>query len=387
MRDDVDTFSPVSFAPKDTGNPAVTREKPHQHPQYVPATPMQAPVLKGLSPSSFPSISAIRSHMVEVIRNHAVSFIRLEMARRVHSVLDTKSDAENIVPDIECLSETGKLESVIIGFPDNMMLGGHREIINATQEKNLSNGLMPTPSETVAEFIELKHVLEANGVNVLMPNYVDVQEQIYTRDIGFVIGKTFFVSGMAKAARKPEVAGIQHTIAGFPPENVIHIPDGMTIEGGDVIVDRGVVYIGVGQRTEGKAVDFMRDALKDSGLKVEPIYIKQPHEGEDSLHLDCTFMPVGEGYALIYPDAMRNIPQSIRNNYNWIIVTREEQENLGTNVLSLSPTKVLSRDSSVRLNEAMKKVGIEVIELKFDQAPINGGSFRCCSLPLKRSNF
>lgn len=313
-----------------------------------------------------------------------IKSLRLAMAQRVHSVLDEKRGIEKPITDVECLSETGKLISVVIGFPDNMMLGGPREIINLTQQESLRNGLIPTPERTIAEFVEFKGVLEAHGVSVLMPHYVDVQEQIYTRDIGFVVGKTFFVSGMAKAARKPEIAGIQHIIDGFSPENVVHIPEGMTIEGGDVIVDKGVVYIGVGQRTESKAIDFMCEQLKDSGLQVEPIYIKQPNDGEDSLHLDCTFMPVGDGYALIYPEAMKNIPESMRHNYQWIIVTREEQGNLGTNVLSLSPTTVLSRNSSTRLNDEMRRAGIEVIELTFDQAPLNGGSFRCCSLPLKR---
>lgn len=380
MRDDVDASPPISFGSREMAVPAVMRERPHQRPLYA-ATSAESDA------SALPGMNAVRSQMVETLRAQAVALIRLEMAQRVYSVLDTNRDVQDAVANVECFSETGKLESVVIGFPDNMMLGGHREIINLTQERNLKNGLMPTPGETVAEFVEFKRVLEEQGVQVLMPNYVDVQEQIYTRDIGFVIGKIFFVSGMAKAARKPEIAGIQHIIDSFSPENVVYIPEGITIEGGDVIVDRGVVYIGVGQRTEGKAVDFIREKLQGSGLRVEPIYIKQFDEGEDSLHLDCTFMPVGNGYALIYPDAMKNIPDSIWDNYSWIVVTREEQENLGTNVLSLSPTKVLSRPSSVRLNAEMQKVGIEVIELPFDQAPINGGSFRCCSLPLKRSSF
>ncbi len=380
MRNDVDVSPPISFDSREMAVTAVMGEGPHQRLLHV-STSTES------NSSVLPGMSAVRSQMVETLCARAVVFIRLEMAKRVHSVLDSKGDVKDVVPNVECFSETGKLESVVIGFPDNMMLGGHREIINFTQERNLRNGLMPTPDETVAEFVEFKRVLEEHGVNVLMPHYVDVQEQIYTRDIGFVIGRTFFVSGMAKAARKSEINGIGHIVAGFSSENVVHIPEGIIIEGGDVIVDKGVVYIGVGQRTEGRAVDFIREKLRDSGLRVEPIYIKQFDEGEDSLHLDCTFMPVGDGYALIYSDAMKNIPESMRDNYRWIVVTREEQGDLGTNVLSLSPTKVLSRSNSVRLNAEMRKVGIEVIELQFDQAPINGGSFRCCSLPLKRSSF
>ena len=303
---------------------------------------------------------------------------------RVRSVLDRRPHHE--IPDgVHCHSETGHLHSVILGYPDNMMRK-ERSVegaINGTEAKNIQRGIVPTPDETTAEFVGFKEVLELHGVDVYMPTELDVHEQIYTRDIGFSVGNIFFISNMAKVDRKDEIHGISHLVDHF--ETKIQVPEGINIEGGDIIVDKGVVYMGIGQRTGENAIPFMQKALEGTGLVLEPIYIKQPNEGEDSLHLDCTFMPVGEGHALIYPDAMRNIPDILKENYTFIVITREEQENLGTNVLSLSPQKVVSRHVATRINEEMRKAGLEVIELQFDQAPMNGGSFRCCTLPLKRS--
>lgn len=303
---------------------------------------------------------------------------------RVRSTLDRRPHHE--IPDgVHCHSETGHLHSVILGYPDNMMRK-ERSVegaINGTEAKNIQQGIIPTPEQTTAEFVGFKEVLELHGVDVYMPTELDVHEQIYTRDIGFSVGEIFFISNMAKADRKDEIHGISHLIDHF--ERKIQVPEGINIEGGDIIVDKGVVYMGIGQRTGENAIPFMQAALEGTGLVLEPIYIKQPEEGEDSLHLDCTFMPVGEGHALIYPEAMKNIPDSMKSNYQWIVVTREEQENLGTNVLSLSPQKVVSRHVATRINEEMRKAGLEVIELQFDQAPMNGGSFRCCTLPLRRN--
>ena len=100
------------------------------------------------------------------------------------------------------------------------------------------------------------------------------------------------------------------------------------------------------------------------------------------MHLDCSFLPVGDGHALIYPDGMRDIPAALRETYDLIEVTRDEQQRLGTNVLSLAPDCVISRQDSTRINAEMRSRGIEVVELPYSEPPKTGGSFRCCTLPL-----
>jgi N-dimethylarginine dimethylaminohydrolase len=102
--------------------------------------------------------------------------------------------------------------------------------------------------------------------------------------------------------------------------------------------------------------------------------------------MDCTFLPVGEHHCLIYPEGFHQMPKSIKNNYEWIEITREEQFHLGTNVLSVSPTEVISRHNAHRINEQLDKAGFKVIEVPFDDAPKGGGSFRCASLPLFRED-
>ncbi|MFW5653164.1 MAG: arginine deiminase family protein, partial [Planctomycetota bacterium] len=67
-------------------------------------------------------------------------------------------------------------------------------------------------------------------------------------------------------------------------------------------------------------------------------------------------------------------------------ITKEEQFELGTNVLSVSPTKIISRHSAKRINNRLRELGFDVIEVKFDETPKGGGSFRCSSLPLFRED-
>lgn len=302
----------------------------------------------------------------------------------IFSIIDSVGYRYETPDTLQCASETATLREVIIGYPDNMR--GHDEIINQTQQKFINDGDTPTPEATIREFEDFRRALEQHGIKVHMPIKLDMKEQIYARDIGFVIGDTFFVSNMARAPRKGEIDGIMHLLKKTP--KVVWIPENIFIEGGDIITDKGVVYMGIGQRTKPEAIDFMKKALNQisgGNLILEPVFMKPLDEGEDALHLDCAFMPIGENSALIYPEAMQRIPDSMRQ-YDWIPVTRDEQEALGTNVFSISPKQTISRNTATRINEEMRKHGIDVIELEFNEGPKCGGSFRCSTLPLVRDN-
>ena len=149
-----------------------------------------------------------------------------------------------------------------------------------------------------------------------------------------------------------------------------------------MVVDKGKVFIGIGQRTTLAGAAWLMQVAPD--FEIVPINLTGLDDGEDVLHLDCSFLPVGDHYALIYPDGLRDLPAALRESYEFIEVTREEQQSLGTNVLSLSPEVVISRVTSTRINKLLRERGLEVIEVPYSDPPKTGGSFRCCTLPLHR---
>lgn len=163
---------------------------------------------------------------------------------------------------------------------------------------------------------------------------------------------------------------------------VIHVPEEILIEGGDVIIHEGFIYVGISERTSRGAVDFL--AHKFPQFEVIDIPLRSRRSGHEILHLDCAFMPVGNKKALFYPGGFEEVPPAISRRYDLIEVTDKEQKELAVNVLSLSPQTVVSRSSASRVNALLRDAGLEIIELDFDEAPKTGGSFRCCTLPLRR---
>lgn len=284
-------------------------------------------------------------------------------------------------------AETAPLREVIIGrYEGYRAHAAYEEIVNEDQKKGL-----PNEAALQSEFQAFRSALEAEGVTVYEPAYVGkmVYDQLTPRDIGVTIGQRFLMCNMARRSRRYEITGVFPFIlsrGGEEPNLIIPDDPAALMEGGDLMVDKGRLLVGISQRTNEAGLAFLQ-ATFGQEFEVVPVHCRPLSEGENVLHLDCTFNPVGSNHCLIYPDGFREVPEVIRKDYQWIEVRKEEQAALATNVLSIDPEVVISRDHPAceRVNQEMERIGLRVIRIPFDGAPATGGSFRCCSLPLVRS--
>ncbi|MFK8032331.1 MAG: dimethylarginine dimethylaminohydrolase family protein [Gammaproteobacteria bacterium] len=279
-------------------------------------------------------------------------------------------------------SETGRLRRVVIGSPHTFVLP---EPINQKQREWLTDeSLRPTRERLIPEFQSFQSALEDHGVEVIVPEPVDgVPDQLTPRDIGVVISDVFVRMRMATSCRANEWRGIERIIQALPESSYLVVPDTAVLEGGDVVVDQNFIFVGTGERSNEEGVAFLHERFGDR-YEVIQVPLRGESHGEDILHLDCAFVPLGKGKALIYPDGMAQIPDAIRDTYDWIEVTKAEQQILSTNVLSLDSQTVISRSAATRINETLREHGLDVIEIVFADTPKSGGSFRCASLPLNR---
>lgn len=282
-------------------------------------------------------------------------------------------------------NETDTLKTVIIGrWKGFHKVEAYTEILNENQKSGF-----PEVSRLKTEFEAFKKVLEENNVEVVIPEYVGkfVCDQLTPRDIAVVINDKLIICNMAKRSRKYEVAGILPFLNDFTGDepDIIIPPVECLLEGGDIMVDKGRILVGLSQRTNLAGYEWLLKTFTDQ-MKVIPLYLTDLKKNENVLHLDCTFNPVGENCALIYEEGFKPIPDFMEKEYDLIRVNKEEQQALATNVISISKNKVINRDHPLckRATKEMRNRGIEVEEIKFDGAPSTGGSFRCCTLPLIR---
>ncbi len=274
---------------------------------------------------------------------------------------------------IGCRSEFDSLKRVVVCSPAYMKI---EEAINETQKKYVDENIdIEKACRQHHSFVE---VMRNHNIEVIeLEPAQQYNEQVFTRDIGVCIDDKVIVSNMGNEIRKGEEELLEETLQ---QENSYweKIQTG-TIEGGDIILDKNKVWVGISDRTNESGVKSLQELLPNHQVTAVPIK-------EEYLHLDCVFNILSSEYALIFPGALRQEEyERLSHSYQLIEVEEDEQFTMGVNVLSIAPGKVISLPQNEKVNKAMRDKGFEVIEVDFSEIIKSGGSFRCCTMPLQRS--
>ncbi|WP_342507342.1 arginine deiminase family protein [Sporosarcina sp. FSL K6-2383] len=274
-------------------------------------------------------------------------------------------------PITQCDTEYDTLRRVILCQPKFMAI---EEVINDVQKKYEDENI--DVELAMNQHKDFEQTLKEYGVEVItLPSSAQFPEQVFTRDIGFTVGDDIFVSEMASDIRKGEEEVLEEWL---DDEDIPFQTTTNRVEGGDVIVDRGTVYVGISSRTSEEAVQKLRHDLPDHDIIQVPF-------NEKYLHLDCVFNILSPEIGLIFPKALdKETINMLSTTYKLIEVSEEEQFTMGTNVLSIGDKQVFSLPQNKNVNAQMRARGFEVIEVDFSEIIKSGGSFRCCSMPIVR---
>ncbi|MGB0838677.1 MAG: dimethylarginine dimethylaminohydrolase family protein [Chitinophagales bacterium] len=283
-------------------------------------------------------------------------------------------------------NETAPLKAVVLGIATDCPEQPYAN--NPKVAEHIRNGTVPTEADLVAELRTFEQVLLENGVQVYRPENMTNKNQIFTRDIGFVIGDQFIQANMAKVNRQVEIEGVCYLKERIDAEKWLIPPEGATIEGGDVIVHNEFIFVGQGDRTNRAGYEFLRDKI--SNKTVIPVSLRVTDKPRTNiLHLDCAFQPVGDGYVVIYEEGFLNPPEALYDIFpenKRISVTAKEMYDMYPNVFSIAPNKVVLLKEFTRLKKELHKRSIETIEVEYEKIARLGGLLRCSTLPLERGN-
>lgn len=282
-------------------------------------------------------------------------------------------------------NETGKLEAVVLGHGKDR---GTPRGINPQMRWHLKNGTFPGDEVVQNEIKALLRVFLAAGVEVIRPENLPGVEQIFTRDIGFVIGDKFVIANMRKEERMTEIEGIEEFLSQFDESQILHVPEGAYIEGGDVIVHNEYIFIGIGARTNLEGVAFVRAKFPDKNVIGFDIVVDEEDHNRNILHLDCCFQPIGSGEAIIYEEGFVEPPLELLELFgegNLIRVTQEEKNAMFPNIFSVGPKRIIIEQGFKRLKKELLDRGYDIYEIPYAEVSKLGGLLRCSTLPLRRS--
>jgi len=216
---------------------------------------------------------------------------------------------------INIKNETSRLRAVVLGTAENN--GPTPTIEEAYDPKSLEHilaGTYPLEADMVYEMEAFNAVFKKYDVKVYRPEMIVNYNQIFSRDIGFVIEDTFIKANILPDRNK-ELEAIQYIIDQIDPQKVVRPPDNVHIEGGDVMVWNDYIFIGtykgsdykeyITARTNMEGVAYIRDLFPHKIVKEFDLVKSKLEARDNALHLDCCFQPVGTNKGIIYKSGFR----------------------------------------------------------------------------------
>jgi N-dimethylarginine dimethylaminohydrolase len=259
-------------------------------------------------------------------------------------------------------------------------------------------GTYPTEKDMIAEMEGFNQVFNKYDVKVYRPDMIENYNQIFTRDIGFVIEDTFIKANILPD-RERELDAIQYIIDQIDPKKVVRPPANVHIEGGDVILWNDYIFIGtykgndykdyITARTNMEGVNYNRQLFPNKIVKEFDLVKSKIEARDNALHLDCCFQPVGINKGIIYKSGFREEADymylaHLFGKENLFHITRDEMYEMNSNVFSIAPDVVVSEKSFTRLNTWLRDNGFTVEEISYREIAKQEGLLRCSTLPLIR---
>ncbi|MGC3978839.1 MAG: arginine deiminase family protein [Paludibacteraceae bacterium] len=297
-------------------------------------------------------------------------------------------------------NETSLLKAVVLGQPGSL---GKVPTLETTYDPKSYDSVLrndyPTEEAVYKEMTAFEKVLLKYDVQVFRPWTLENCNQVFARDVAFVIDDKIINSNIIPD-REDEKEAYEIIYDQISYNKIYNLPEKAHVEGGDVVLFNDIVFVGLytaddypslkSARTNLYAFNFLKELFPYKTFIPIELIKHNTNPYQSVLHLDCAFMPVGDGKAIVYPDGFIH-----KKDYHAIIdvfgkenifeITQPEMVAMNSNIFSISPKVVVSEQNFVRLNSHLENVwGMTVEKIPYAEISKMGGLLRCSTLPLKR---
>ncbi|MEO9481303.1 MAG: arginine deiminase family protein [Maribacter dokdonensis] len=295
--------------------------------------------------------------------------------------------------------EISPLKAVVLGIAKSSgPTPTLEEAYDPKSKEHIKAGTYPLEADMIKEMEAFREVFEKYGVKVFRPEVLEDCNQIFTRDIAFVIENKLIKANILPD-REQEVEAILHVLDKIEDDNILTPPEDVHVEGGDVMPWNDYIFVGtytaddypsyITARTNKAAVEYLAKQFPHKTIKSFELRKSNTVAKDNALHLDCCFQPLGKGKAIIHKNGFL-----VEEEYQWLVdffgkenvfeIDALEMYHMYSNVFSISPDVVVSERNFNRLNNWLREQGFTVEEIPYGEISKQEGLLRCSTLPLIR---
>lgn len=296
-------------------------------------------------------------------------------------------------------NETSRLQTVILGTAvSNGPTPKTEECYDPKSIQHILAGTYPKEEDMILETEAVAQVFKKYDVEVFRPEIIENCNQIFSRDIVFVIEDKIIRANILPN-REKEVEAIKYIWNQVEDKHKIILPEECHVEGGDVMLYHDYIFIGtysgedypdyITARTNMDAVIAIQELFTNKIVKPFELRKSNTNAKENALHLDCCFQPIGKDKAIIHKNGFL-----IEKEYDWLVdffgkenifeINKEEMYNMNSNIFSISEDVIISEKTFTRLNSWLREQGFTVEEVPYAEIAKQEGLLRCSTMPLIR---
>ena len=296
-------------------------------------------------------------------------------------------------------NETSRLRAVVLGTAfHNGPIPTEEECYDPKSKIHVIAGTYPKEQDMISEMESVARVFEKYDIKVFRPEIIENYNQIFSRDIGFVIEDKFITANILPD-RDQEILAINHVLDQIPKENRISLPEDCHVEGGDVMPWNNYIFIGtysgkdypeyITARTNVNAVEAIQELFPNKIVKSFELRKSNDNAKDNALHLDCCFQPIGKDKAILHKNGFL-----VEKEFNWLVdffgkqnvfeISKDEMYQMNSNVFSISENIIVSEQNFTRLNSWLVEKGFTLEKVPYSEIAKQEGLLRCTTLPLVR---
>lgn len=303
--------------------------------------------------------------------------------------------------NLHITDEISRLREVILGRADsNGPVPLLKDAYDPKSAEHIIAGTYPKDEDMVKEMDAVANIFEKYDVKVHRPRKIEDYNQIFARDIAFVIEDKFIKANILED-RSREIDALEHVLSKIDPSQIIEFPENAHIEGGDVMPWGDYIFVGtyrgddyssyITARTNMNAVEHLQKLFPHKKVKSFNLRKSNTVARDNALHLDCCFQPIGKGKCIIHKEGFL-----IEEEYEWLVdffgrencfhIDKDEMYHMNSNIFSISPEVIISEKNFTRLNNWLRAQGFIVEEVPYAEIAKQEGLLRCSTMPLIRDS-
>src|SRR6058998_855975 len=214
-------------------------------------------------------------------------------------------------------------------------------------------------------------------------------DSIFVHDPAIVTDGGALILRMGKELRRGEEASMARALRTVGVPVLASLQGEATAEGGDLLwVNRDILAVGQGFRTNTDGLRQIREAMKPIGVDVESVPLPYYRGPAACLHLMSLISILDDDLAVVYS---RLLPVPFRQflqeyGYEFVEVPNEEFETMAPNVLAVAPRDCIMLEGNRTTQERLKEAGCRVRTYRGKEISLKAeGGATCLTRPIFRS--